>query len=427
MRGRPEIAFEHRTGRRKLSIVLIDWGVRESFHSLDYLNRQTAPRSDYELIWLEFYGRKSGQVRKHTAVGPAARPALDKWLVLGYPENLVYHKHRLYNAGLLAADGDVCVICDSDAMFEPTFVERVIRAFDETAYAVVHLDQIRNDRRDFYPFNYPTFEQVKGVGCINWWENRTTRGLYTEYDRLHRANYGACMAARRGDLLAIGGADEHPDYLGFVCGPYELTFRLRNRGRRERWLTDEYLYHTWHPNQTMLNADYQGPHDGRYLSLRALHARATGQTRPTLRNPHVRPDGWGGKRQLARLLRHVAEHPEPGWVAGAQPTEPPDFVYQADRDDRGFDVFVHKNRWFALPAGTGPLDPVKAESGGYPQLLRADAEEPLRYQIDLLRGGDRTPRPPGKWERLCRDLFCEPLHSLPRRLLRKARKALTRV
>ena len=37
---------------------LIDWGVRESFHSLHYLNRQTVDRADYELIWLEFYNRK---------------------------------------------------------------------------------------------------------------------------------------------------------------------------------------------------------------------------------------------------------------------------------------------------------------------------------------------------------------------------------
>jgi hypothetical protein len=36
------------------------------------------------------------------------------------------------------------------------------------------------------------------------------------------------MAARRRGLLAIGGADEHIDYLGYMCGPYELTFRLMN-------------------------------------------------------------------------------------------------------------------------------------------------------------------------------------------------------
>jgi hypothetical protein len=334
--------------------------------------------------------------------------------VLGYPDDTIYHKHRLYNVGLLAASGDVCVICDSDAMFRPTFIENVVRAFDETAYAVVHVDEVRNVDPRFYPFNYPTFEEVLGPGCINWWEV-TTRGLYTEEDRLHAANYGACMAARRSELLAVGGSDEHADYLGFCCGPYEMTFRLQNAGRRERWLTSEYLYHTWHPNQTSWNTDYQAPHDGRYLPLRALHARATGRVRPYLANPCVGGD-------LSAILRRVAEHPEPGWAAGAQPAGPPDFVYQVDRDDRGFDLFVHKGRWFALPTGTGPFDP--AAAGRYAALLAAGDEESLRRQIDAITGGTRQPRPLGRWQRFRRDLFGEPLHQLPRRVWRKVRRRL---
>jgi hypothetical protein len=412
MRGRPEVLLDRCAGRKKVSVILIDWSVRESFHGPEYLNQQTVRRDDYELIWVEFYGRKPEPIRKLADSG-----GIDKWLVLGYPDNTVYHKHRAYNAGLLASAGDICVICDSDAIFRPTFIESIVRAFEETAYAVVHIDQVRNHNRRFYPFNYPTIEELHGPGCINWFEV-TTRGLYTEYDRLHRANYGACMAARRSELLRIGGSDEHTDYLGFCCGPYEMTFRLQNRGRRERWLTSEYLYHTWHPNETSFNHDYQAPHDGRYLPLRALHARATGQVRPYRPNPAV------ARRDLSAFLRQVAEQPEPEWAAGAQPTEPPDFVYQVDRDDRGFDVFVHRGRWFALPAGTGPLDSAKAAAREYPLLLTADEEEPLRLQIDALRGGDRSPRPPGRWKRFRRDLFAEPLHQFPRRVWRNVRKRL---
>ena len=403
MRGRPEILLDAPRRRKKVSVVLIDWGVRESFHSLKYLNEQTARRDDYELVWVEFYDRKPEQLKAAAASG-----AIDKWLVLGYPDDTIYHKHRMYNAGLLAATGDVCVICDSDAIFRPTFIDRVVRAFEETPYAVVHIDEVRNVDPKYYPFNYPTIEQVIGPGSINWFET-TTRGLYLEVDRLHHANYGACMAARRDELLRIGGSDEHVDYLGFCCGPYEMTFRLQNRGRRERWLADEYLYHTWHPNQTTYNSDYQSPHDGRFLPLRALHARATGQVQPYRPNPHVAKD------DLPAFLRHVAAVAEPEWVAGTQPNEPPDFVYQVDRDDRGFALSVHRDKWSARPAGTSPTAP--------PSLTAGD-EESLRLQIDALKGGDRKPRPPARWERFRRDLFGEPLHQLPRRAWRKVRTRL---
>src|SRR6476646_1574498 len=101
MNCQPQIVLQRNTIKPKISVVLIDWGVRESFHSLEYLNRQTAHRDDYELVWVEFYGRKPPELSRMAAV--PGRPMLDQWVVLGYPEDLVYHKHRAYNAWLLAA------------------------------------------------------------------------------------------------------------------------------------------------------------------------------------------------------------------------------------------------------------------------------------------------------------------------------------
>lgn len=412
--GKPEVLLRHRSGRKKVSFVLIDWGVRESFHSVEYLNRQTAPRDDFELIWVEFYGRKPAELARMAAT--PGRPMIDQWVVLGYPEDLIYHKHRAYNAGLVAATGDIVVVCDSDAMFRPTFVENLLKAFDETSYAVVHVDEVRNVSPDYYPFNYPTFEQVMGEGSINWFEV-TTRGLYLPDDRLHNANYGACFAARRNEVLAIGGADEHFDYLGFCCGPYEMTFRLQNRGRRERWITSEYLYHTWHPNQTSYNADYQGPHDGRYLSLRALHARSTGRVKPYLANPFV---NRGARDRLPEFLDFVAEHPEPEWRADSLPTAPPDFVYQIDADYRGFDVYMHRGEWVAVPVGCGGYDPDRE----YAVCLRGHDEASIRAQMWAATPEYAGPRPAGRVKKLVSSLMCEPLHTLPRRAWRAARRKL---
>jgi hypothetical protein len=101
-------------------------------------------------------------------------------------------------------------------------------------------------------------------------------------------------------------------------------------------------------------------------------------------------------------------------------------VYQVDRNDRGFDLFVHKSIWYAIPTGTGPLDPVAAAHGLYPFLLPGDCEYAVRKQLDIIRGLSRLPPPPGQWERLRRDVFSEPLHQLPRRAWRKVRGRLAR-
>ncbi len=124
-----------------------------------------------------------------------------------------------------------------------------------------------------------------GKGCINW-QGTISVGLDNHSDKLHKANYGACMAAKRADLIAVGGSDEHLDYLGYVCGPYELTFRLMNYGLEERWLLHEYLYHTWHPNENSINTEYHGPHDGRfYAPCGRLEALADRRVLPCLEKP----------------------------------------------------------------------------------------------------------------------------------------------
>ncbi len=223
---KPEVVLNRARPGCKVSVLLLDWGVRESFHSLEYLNRQTAARDSYELIWLEFYDRKPPGLRRMVERGCEGGPALDKWIVAGYADDYVFNKHRLYNLGILAAEGEVCVICDSDAIFTPSFIDKLIQGFAETPRAVLHLDEVRNSNPRLYPFCHPSIEEITDPEWCSNWYGTVSMGLDDSRDMLHDANYGACMAARRADLIAVGGADEHLDYLGYVCGPYDLTFRL---------------------------------------------------------------------------------------------------------------------------------------------------------------------------------------------------------
>jgi len=408
---RPEVVLARPKPGCKVSVILLDWGVRESFHSLDYLNRQMVDRSSYELIWLEFYDRKPAKLQEAVRRNPEL---VDKWIVAGYGEDHVFSKHRLYNLGILAAEGDVCVICDSDAIFTPTFIEKINEAFAQGP-AVIHLDEVRNNSRCNYPFNYPDAKELLGAGCINW-TGKTTRGLDDSPDILHEANYGACMAARRADLTAVGGADEHLDYLGYVCGPYELTFRLVNAGLSERWLRNEYLYHTWHPNTSGINSDYHGPHDGRFISSRALTVRTDPQrVMPWVENPWVARVRQGELLALDELMVLLEEKEEPQWKVG-RPAPNADDVYCVDRDFQGFNVFLYHGEWYALKPAEGDFDPKRAK--GYRTLLHGESEYALQQQIAYY-----NQLPAGLWARL----WSQPVSRLPQRIWRRLGKELARL
>ena len=259
----------------KISLILIDWSVRESFHLLHYLEKQTLRRERFEVIIIEYYSRISNAIKKFEA-------EVDTWILLEMPTECYYHKHLMYNVGISFSQGDIVIICDSDVMVKPSFLERIFVEFEKNSHIILHLDQFRNNRKDLYPFCYPSFEEVLGDGCINHL-NKKTVGLTLTKDALHRRNYGACLCAKREDLINIGGADEHIDFVGYICGPYDLTFRLVNLGKQEIWHPNEFLYHTWHPGEAGVN-NYLGPHDGHHLSITALESIHSSRIFPNVMN-----------------------------------------------------------------------------------------------------------------------------------------------
>ncbi|MBI3862013.1 MAG: glycosyltransferase [Planctomycetia bacterium] len=360
-------------------------------------------RSLYELIWIEFYERQPqallDAVREAEAAG---RPIVDKLVVMNHPRDVIFHKHRMYNLGIVLSEGEICVICDSDAMFTPTFIEKIIAAFEEHPQSVVHLDEVRSVDRQFYPFNFPTFAEFLASPCPNW-TGRTTRGLDNSPDMLHEANYGACLAAKRSDILRVGGADEHLDYLGYICGPYDLTFRLVNAGCQERWLTDEFLYHTWHPGESGINIDYHGPSDGRGMSLRSLETRRTGAIQPGLENGAIRALRNDPALDRQSALAQLTSRDDQEWrdvVRLAGDDTSPRLVQKAYR--KSFDIYLAGGCWFGVPTTSEPLDLDKFKSGLCPGCVRASARNELQRAIDanlrhapfhgLVKGGFGTVR-----------------------------------
>lgn len=381
------VAYRRPAGAKPptVSFVLLDWSCRESYHSLDYLAKQTVERDAYEIIWIEFYQRRAADLDKKLADYSArGLPApIDLWTIIGMDRGLYYNKHLMYNIGIVQSRGDIVVICDSDAMFPPNFVETVIATFRENPGSVVHFDQVRNAREDFYPFNYPSFEEVLGAGVMNWRDGKTN-GLWDTADPLHTRNYGACFCARRDDLIAIGGADEHLDYLGHVCGPYELTFRLVNKGLREIWHDHVFLYHTWHPGSDG-DFNYIGPHDGRHMSTTALAARDTGRIMPLVENATVRGLREGRGLDLSVLVdpsyreawTEEAVSRSPRFQLFKQNKAAPRLIMTVDQHN----LVAYEGQYYAIPQDLGPVDLQQESERSHPRVLRNESLETLKAGI----------------------------------------------
>jgi GT2 family glycosyltransferase len=188
---------------------------------------------------------------------------------------------------------------DSDAIVKTTFVETIIKEFQENDNLVLHMEEIRNFDKKYYPFSYPAIEEILGPGrTMPYKVNIVDDGkavdlgislisLKEDWNLMHVYNYGACFCAKREDIIRIGGADEHPDYMGHICGPYEMTFRLINAGLTDKLHTKHFLYHVYHPSQGGDN-NYCGPNNGKGMSLTAMEIPASGRVLPLVENSEIR-------------------------------------------------------------------------------------------------------------------------------------------
>lgn len=278
----------------KISIILLDWKVRESFHTINYLNDQDIDRDTYEIIWIEFYDYVAQTLLNY---GKDHKRAIDKWIILEYPDAFHYHKHVMYNVGLLHATGDIVVIMDSDAIVKKDFISFILHEFNDNPDGVLFIEEMRNFNHKFYPFSYPTVEEILADGITMPYKVKISDkknihlgnpliSLKLQPNLIHVYNYGACMCVKRDHLIAIGGADEHIDYLGHVCGPYELAFRLINAGFQDRLSPSYFIYHVYHPNQGGVK-NYCGPNNGRGISTTALSILDEGRILPLKENEEI--------------------------------------------------------------------------------------------------------------------------------------------
>jgi hypothetical protein len=260
----------HSKTKPAISIILLDWSVRERFQALDWLSKQDVSRDQYELIWIELYDRVVSE-------------AMDKAdVVIACGQEGMYHKHLAYNIGLLRARGKVITICDSDAIFPSNFVSSVINSFeldteDEPRPLVLMHYEWRT--RELHPAQLNSIDELSEYQWADLWPN-----------------VGACMSVATRDAVRFGGFDEHPSYRGYMCGPYDLGWRLVNAGIPEIWHDASVaLWHFSHPDppgtfdqqfSLKLWKENTYPHiEGHALT--AVEAFSTGRILPLTENPEI--------------------------------------------------------------------------------------------------------------------------------------------
>ncbi len=103
------------------------------------------------------------------------------------------------------------------------------------------------------------------------------------------------MSVRRVDAIRFGGFDEHPSFRGYLCGPYDLGWRLVNAGIPEIWHDERVtLWHFAHPEPNSPPGVFSvkrwreitHPHL-EYHALTAVEAFSTGRLLPLKENPEV--------------------------------------------------------------------------------------------------------------------------------------------
>ena len=263
----PVINKKNNRNCAKISIILLDWSCRDHFHSLDWLEKQNINRNQYEIIWVELFNRTVPEV-------------MDKAdMVITCNQEGMYHKHQGYNVGVLNANGDIITICDSDAVFPEDFVESILSSFEKSevkdslaSKVLMHYEYRSNSR---YPEDLVSTEQLPNYDWMTLWPN-----------------VGACVSFRRKDIIRFGGFDEDEAYSGYLCGPYDLGWRMVNAGIPEEWYSEETaLWHFSHPHSNQSeNTDKWKEITAEHIdwhSLKAVQAFSEGRILPFRENSFI--------------------------------------------------------------------------------------------------------------------------------------------
>ncbi|MFQ5788270.1 MAG: hypothetical protein ACE5H1_09855, partial [Thermodesulfobacteriota bacterium] len=168
-------------------------------------------------------------------------------------------------------------------------------------------------------------------------------------------------------------------------GPYEMTYRLVNAGKKEVWHQEEFLYHVWHPG-TDGDDNYSGPHDGFNMSTTALEVRHNSRVFPLVENEIIRlmRANQFDKYELDKAINPAYFNEWTHEVLDKDTKFTKLYHYELEGSHRGFNILRGYGALYAVPQALGQWDLTNEKQRKHPLVLSARTKEELKMQVDQI-------------------------------------------
>ena len=194
----------------------------------------------------------------------------------------LYHKHIGYNIGLLhSKGGESLQFVTVMLYFHLTLlIQSSNHSILQMTASLIHTVLMDYQWRSpaLYPDGMKDISELQKYPWADLWPN-----------------VGACMSVTKSDAIRYGGFDEHRSFRGYICGPYDLGWRLVNVGSPEIWHDEKVaLWQFSHPdppatyNQSFsikMWHEKAYPHFDHHAT--AVEAFSSGRLLPLKENPEI--------------------------------------------------------------------------------------------------------------------------------------------
>lgn len=215
-----------------ISVITWDANFRESYHTVDYFNRQTMDKSLFEFIWVDFYSTVGQEVSKKIQ-------AMGNGKVFCFEGSGKWHLGRCLNAAVRQCKGDLIVIPDGDVVVEENFLAEVAEYHKKHQKLVLYFRRWDESKIDSVNNNGINISRMRNVCRLT-----------------NPTNYGGCITLSKSIFDYVHGYEESCLFSEAGANGMELYTRLKNAGFPIMWHPTHKIYHPWHEGTSPQDYEY---------------------------------------------------------------------------------------------------------------------------------------------------------------------------